>query len=112
MCTIINLLEQYCLDLITFCTYLERSSDFEFAAIQNFYVTVFKCKWVSEVDTYEAVIVADSMIWKVFATHLFTNIYFIRTGSERSVQFFLNYFFNLFLEVSQIRTILTKMGKK
>ena len=83
MCTIISLLEQYCLVLITFCTYLERSSDFEFAAIQNFYVTVFKCKWVSGVDTYEAAIVADSMIWKVFATHLFTNIYFIPTVKDQ-----------------------------
>ena len=33
----------------------------------NFYVTVFQCKWVSGVDTYEAEIAADSIIWELFA---------------------------------------------
>ena len=32
-----------------------------------FYVTVYQCKWVSGVDTYEAEIAADSIIWELFA---------------------------------------------
>ena len=32
-----------------------------------FFVIVFQCKWVSGVDTYEAEIVADSIIWELFA---------------------------------------------
>ena len=35
--------------------------------IRFFYVTVFQCKWVSGVDTYEAEIAADSIIWELFA---------------------------------------------
>ena len=67
MCTFINLLKQYFLLLILFCIYLERCSNFELEAIQIFYVTVSQCKWVSGVDTYEAEIAADSMIWELFA---------------------------------------------
>ena len=47
--------------------YLERCSNFELEAIIIFYVTVFQCKWVSGVDTYEAEIAADSIIWELFA---------------------------------------------
>jgi hypothetical protein len=36
-------------------------------ANQIFYVTVSQCKWVSGVDTYEAEIVIDSIIWELFA---------------------------------------------
>ena len=67
MCTIINLLKQCFLLLIILCTYLERCSNFELEANYNFYVTVFQCKWVSGVDTYEAEIAADSIIWELFA---------------------------------------------
>ena len=67
MCTLISLLKQYFLLLITFCTYFERCSDFEYEAIEFFYVTVSQCKWVSGVDTYEAEIAADSIIWELFA---------------------------------------------
>ena len=35
--------------------------------IDFFYVTVSQCKWVSGVDTYEAEIAADSIIWELFA---------------------------------------------
>ena len=31
-----------------------------------FYVIISQCKWVSGVDTYEAEIAADSMIWELF----------------------------------------------
>ena len=65
MLGIISLLEQFFMLLITFCTYFERCSNFEFEAI--FYVIVSKCKWVSGVDTYEAEIAADSIIWELFA---------------------------------------------
>ena len=47
-CTIINLLKQYFLLLIIFCTDLERCSNFELEANWIFYVTVFQCKWVSK----------------------------------------------------------------
>ena len=67
MCTIINLLKQCFLLLIILCTYLERCSNFELEANYIFYVTVFQCKWVSGVDTYEAEIAADSIIWELFA---------------------------------------------
>ena len=67
MCTIINLLKQYFLLLIIFCTYLERCSNFELEAIWISYVTASQCKWVSGVDTYEAEIAADSIIWELFA---------------------------------------------
>jgi len=37
----------------------------------NFFcVIVSKGKWVSGVDTYEAEIAADSIIWKLFATKI------------------------------------------
>ena len=62
-----SLLKQYFLLLITFCTYFERSSNFEFEAVWIFYVIVSQCKWVSGVDTYEAEIAADSIIWELFA---------------------------------------------
>ena len=32
-----------------------------------FYVTVSQCKWVSGVDTYEAEVAADSILWELFA---------------------------------------------
>ena len=67
MCTLKSLLKQYFLLLITFCTYFERCSNFEFEAIQIFYVIVSKCKWVSRIDNYEAEIAADSIIWELFA---------------------------------------------
>ena len=67
MCTLIRLLKQYFLLLMTFCTYFERCSNFEFEAIWIFYIIVSKCKWVSGVDTYEAEITADSIIWELFA---------------------------------------------
>ena len=67
MCTLISLLKQYFLLLITFCTYFERCSNFEFEAIYFSYVIVSKCKWVSGVDTYEAEIAADSIIWELCA---------------------------------------------
>ena len=67
MCTLISLLKQYFLLLITFCTYFERCSNFEFEAVWIFYVIVSQCKWVSGVDTYEAEIAADSIIWELFA---------------------------------------------
>ena len=67
MRTLISLLKQYFLLLITFCTYFERCSNFEFEAVLIFYVTVSQCKWVSGVDTYEAEIAADSIIWELFA---------------------------------------------
>ena len=67
MCTFISLLKQYFLLLITFCTYFERCSNFEFEAIYIFYVIVYQCKWVSGVDTYKAEIAADSIIWELFA---------------------------------------------
>ena len=67
MCTLISLLKQYFLLLLTFCTYFERCSNFEFEAIQIFYLIVSKCKWISGVDTYEAEIAADSIIWELFA---------------------------------------------
>ena len=66
-CTIINLLQQYFLLLIIFCTDLERCSNFELEANQFFYATVSQCKWVSGVDTYEAEIAADSIIWELLA---------------------------------------------
>ena len=47
--------------------YIESCSNFELEAIQIFYVTVSQCKWVSGVDTYEAEIAADSIIWELFA---------------------------------------------
>ena len=50
-----------------FCTSLERCSNFELEADLIFYVTVSQCKWVSGVDTYEAEIAADSIIWELFA---------------------------------------------
>ena len=53
--------------LITFCTYFVRCSNFEFEAVLIFYVTVSQCKWVSGVDTYEAEIAADSIVWEQFA---------------------------------------------
>jgi hypothetical protein len=34
---------------------------------QFFYLTVSQCKWVSGVDTDEAEIAADSIIWELFA---------------------------------------------
>ena len=61
------LLKQKFLLLIIFCTYLEICSNFELEANQIFYVTVFQCKWVSGVDTYEAEIAADLIIWELFA---------------------------------------------
>ena len=67
MCTLISILKQYFLLLITFCTYFERCSNFEFEAVWIFYVIVSQCKWVSGVDTYEAEIAADSIIWELFA---------------------------------------------
>ena len=67
MCTIINLLKHCFLLLIIFCTYLEICSNFELEANKIFYVTVSQCKWVSEVVTYEAEIVADLIIWELFA---------------------------------------------
>ena len=67
MCTLISLLKQYFLLLITFCTYFERCSNFEFEAIYFSYVIVSKCKWVSGVDTYEAEIAGDSIMWELFA---------------------------------------------
>ena len=44
--------------------------NFDFEAIQIFYVIFSKRKWVSGVDTYdtyEADIAADSIIWELFA---------------------------------------------
>ena len=67
MCTLISLLKQHFLLLINFCIYFERCSNFEFEAVWIFYVIVFQCKWVSGVDTYEAEIAADSIIWELFA---------------------------------------------
>ena len=67
MCTLISLLKQHFLLLTTFCTYFEICSNFELEAVWIFYVIVFQCKWVSEVDTYEAEIAVDSIIWKLFA---------------------------------------------
>ena len=65
MCTLISLLKQYFLHIITCCTYFERCSNFEYEAIYNFYVIV--SKWVCGVDTYKVEIGADSIIWEVFA---------------------------------------------
>ena len=62
-----SLLKQYFLLLITFCAYFEKCSNFEFEAIQILYLIVSKCKWVSGIDTYEAEIGADSIIWELFA---------------------------------------------
>jgi hypothetical protein len=73
MCTFINLLKQYFLLLIIFCTYLERCSNFELEANQILYVTVSQCKWVSGVDTYQAEITADSIIWELFAKKIQLN---------------------------------------
>ena len=67
MCTLISLLKQHFLLLINLCIYFERCSNFEFKAVWIFYVIVFQCKWVSGVDTYEAEIAADSIIWELFA---------------------------------------------
>ena len=67
MCTIINLLKQCFLLLIILCTYLERCSNFELEANQIFYLTVFQCKWVSGVNTYEAEIATNSIILEPFA---------------------------------------------
>ena len=67
MCTLISLLKQYFLHLITFCADFEKCSNFEFEAIQILYLIVSKCKWVSRVDNYEAEIAADSIIWELFA---------------------------------------------
>jgi hypothetical protein len=67
MCTIISLLKQYLLLLITICTYFERCSNFEFKAVYIFYVIVFQCKWVSGIHPYEAEIAADSILWELFA---------------------------------------------
>ena len=67
MCTLISPLKQHFLPLITFCTYFERCSNFEFEAVRIFYVIVSQCKWVSGIDTYEAEIAADSIIWELFA---------------------------------------------
>ena len=53
--------------LIIFCTYFERCINIELEAIQIFYAIVSQCKWVSGVDTYEAEIGADSIIWELFA---------------------------------------------
>ena len=67
MCTLIRLLKQYFLLLMTFCTYFERCSNFEFEVVWRINVIVSQCKWVSGVDTYEAYIAADSIIWELFA---------------------------------------------
>ena len=61
------LLKQYFLLFITFSTYFEASSNFEFEAILIFYVIFSQCKWVSGVDTYEAEIAANSIIWELCA---------------------------------------------
>ena len=68
MCSTKNLLEQYFLLLINFCTlHLERCSKFKFEAIKFFCVFVSQCKWVSGIDIYEAEIKTNTKIWEVFA---------------------------------------------
>ena len=67
MCTLISLLKQYFLLLMTFFIYFERCNNFEVEAISIFYVIFFQCKWVSGVDNYEAEIAADSVIWELIA---------------------------------------------